>query len=132
MMKSVSMKVLGTASLALLFALSASAQPQASAPRTREAVRAEAASAVKAGEIDHGEVTRVPPPVGSPQPRGPVKAETRAAVKSGQIEHGEGTPKQALPPSTRTRAEVKAEAASAIRARPMPARAPASSPAPAK
>jgi hypothetical protein len=129
MTKGMSMKVLATAPVALLWALSATAQPEASAPRTREAVRAEAASAVKAGEIDHGEVTRVPPPVGAPPPRGAVKAETRAAVKAGQIEHGEGNPKQALPPSTRTRAEVKAEAASAIRVAPRPARATASAPA---
>ena len=132
MTKGLSMKVLATAFVALLWALAATAQPQASAPRSREAVRAEAASAVKAGEIDHGEVTRVPPPVDLPQPRGAVKAETRAAVKAGQIEHGEGTPKQALPPSIRARAEVKAEAASAIHVRPMPAKATATSSAPAK
>jgi hypothetical protein len=87
--------------------------------KTREEVRAEAASAAKAGQIDHGEVTTVPPVARSTKPRADVKQETRAAVKTGQIDRGEVTSTPALRPSDRTRAEVKAETASAIRARPL-------------
>ena len=97
-----------------LSALAAVAQPQ----KTREEVRGEAASAAKAGQIDHGEVTRVPP-VASTQPRAAVKADTRAAVKAGKIDHGEVVSVPPAAPFVKTRSEVKAEAASAIR----PARA---------
>lgn len=86
-------------------------------PKTREEIRAEAASAAKAGQIDRGEVTTVPP-VRSTKARTEVKSETKAAVKAGQIDHGEVTMIPA-PQSTKSRAEVKAEAASAIRARPL-------------
>jgi len=82
--------------------------------KSREEVRAEAASAAKAGQIDHGEVTTVPPSR-STKARTDVKAETRAAVKAGQIDHGEVTTTPPLPKSSKTRAEVKAEAASAIK-----------------
>jgi hypothetical protein len=82
--------------------------------KSREEVRAEAASAAKAGQIDHGEVT-TEPPARSTKARTEVKAETRAAVKAGQIDHGEVTTAPPLPKATKTRAEVKAEAASAIK-----------------
>ena len=92
--------------------------------KSREEVRAEAASAAKAGQIDHGEVTTVPP-VRSTKARTEVKAETRAAVKAGQIDHGEVTTTPPLPKTSKTRAEVKAEAASAIKGKelaPQPSR----------
>ena len=94
---------------------SASVQAQS---KTREEVRGEAASAAKAGQIDRGEVTTVPP-VRSTKARTDVKAETRAAVKAGQIDHGEVTTVPKPQPSAKTRAEVKAQAASAIHARPL-------------
>ena len=50
-------------------------------PKTREEVRGEAASAAKAGLIDHGEVTKVPP-APSTRVRAEVKADTREAVKA--------------------------------------------------
>jgi hypothetical protein len=89
----------------------------AAEPKTREEVRAEAASAAKAGQIDRGEVTHAAPPARSTKSRAEVKAETRAAVKAGAIEHGEAD--AAVPPSApggkvKTRAEVKAETAAAI------------------
>ncbi|HEX7441246.1 MAG TPA: DUF4148 domain-containing protein [Caldimonas sp.] len=87
-------------------------------PKTREEVRAEAASAARAGQIDRGEVTTVPP-AQSVRARAEVKAETRAAVKAGAIDRGEVTRVPAPKPSTKTRAEVKAEAASAIRPKPV-------------
>ncbi|MEO7337442.1 MAG: hypothetical protein ABIV63_12755 [Caldimonas sp.] len=89
------------------------AQPKAVAD-----VRAEAASAAKAGLIDRGEVTRVPA-VESTLPRGDVKAETRAAVKARAIDHGEVTTTPPSPPSSKTRAEVKADAASALHSKPV-------------
>jgi hypothetical protein len=82
--------------------------------KSREEVRAEAASAAKAGQIDHGEVTTVPA-TRSTKARPDVKAETRAAVKAGQIDHGEVTTTPPLPKTSKTRAEVKAETASAIK-----------------
>ena len=82
--------------------------------QSREDVRAEAASAAKAGQIDHGEVTSVPP-ARSTKSRPDVKSETRAAVKAGQIDHGEVTTAPPHPKASKTRAEVKAEAASAIK-----------------
>jgi len=113
----------------LVAAGSVSVQAQS---KTREEVRGEAASAAKAGQIDRGEVTTVPP-VRSTKARTDVKAEARAAVKAGQIDHGEVTTVPKPQPSAKTRAEVKAEAASAIRARPLgrvddPKPAPAQSP----
>ena len=100
-----------------LLAAVAAASIQAQ-PKTREEVRAEAASAAKAGQIDRGEVTTVAP-TRSTKARTDVKSETKAAVKAGQIDHGEVTTLPAPQSSTKTRAEVKAEAASAIRARPL-------------
>ena len=82
--------------------------------KSREEVREEAASAAKAGQIDRGEVTTVPP-VRSTKARTDVKAETRAAVKAGQIDHGEVTTTPPHPKASKTRAEVKGEAASAIK-----------------
>ena len=99
----------------LLAALSA--VPVRAEEPSREQVRAEAASAAKAGEIARGEAVNVPVPP-STKPRAEVKAETRAAVKTRAIDHGEVTSVPAVGPSARTRAEVKAEAASAIHAAP--------------
>ena len=95
-----------------------SAVPAFAQSKSREEVRGEAASAVKAGEIDHGEATRAAS-AASLRPRAEVKADARAAVKAGAIDHGEVS-SQAIPPKTtlKTRAEVKAEAASAIRMTP--------------
>jgi hypothetical protein len=111
------MKTLASIGLACACVGFGAAQPVAAQPKTREEVRGEAASAAKAGLIDRGEVTRVPP-AQSTKARAEVKAETRAAVKSGAIDHGEVTTVPLPKTSVKTRAEVKAEAASAIRSRP--------------
>jgi hypothetical protein len=108
-------KLVSVAVGVLVAAGTASVQAQS---KTREEVRGEAASAAKAGQIDRGEVTTVPP-VRSTKVRTDVKSETRAAVKAGQIDHGEVTTVPKPQPSGKTRAEVKAEAASAIRGRPL-------------
>ena len=89
------------------------------AQRSREEVRAEAASAARAGQIDRGEVTREPV-MPSVRTRLEVKAESRAAVKAGTIARGEAAAAPP-PPATsassdagKSRAEVRAEAASAL------------------
>ena len=109
------MKPSMTTAVALVAALSA--VPARSEETSREQVRAEAASAAKAGEIGRGEAVNVPVPP-STKPRADVKAETRAAVKSRAIDHGEVTSVPPVASSGKTRAEVKAEAASAIQATP--------------
>jgi len=83
--------------------------------KAREDVRAEAASAARAGQIAHGEVTREPA-TGSVRDRADVKAESRAAVKAGAIDRGEvrSTPPDAASTPAKSRAEVRAEAASAL------------------
>ena len=85
------------------------------AQKTREEVRAEAASATRAGHIDRGEVTREPA-TPSVRERTEVKAESRAAVKAGAIDRGEVTsaPPAASSAAGKSRAEVRAEAASAL------------------
>ena len=88
------------------------------AQKSREQVRADAASAARAGQITHGEVA---PETAAPslRTRPEVKAETRAAVKAGEIDHGE-TAAPALAASgagAKSRAEVRAEAASALHMR---------------
>lgn len=89
-------------------------------PKTRDEVRGEAASAAKAGQIDHGEVTKIASAPSS-KARADVKAETRAAVRSGAIDHGEVTTDAGIKaPPTKTRAQVNSEAASAIRAQSTP------------
>ena len=100
--------------IALILVAAGVAAPPVSAQKTREEVRGEAASAAKAGLIDHGEITRVPP-TQSAKPRAEVKADTRAAVKAGAIDHGEVMTLPPVGPSGKTRADVKAEAASAVR-----------------
>lgn len=103
----------------------------AAQPKTREEVRAEAASAAKAGQIDHGEATHQPPAL-STRSRAEVKAETRAAVKAGAIAHGEVTTEPPPQSGGKTRAEVKAEAASAIHPLPVGRQNGAASAAPAQ
>ena len=85
------------------------------AQKSREAVRAEAASAALAGQIDRGEVTREPAAL-SVRDRGEVKAESRAAVKAGAIDRGEvrSPPPDASSAPPKSRAQVRAEAASAL------------------
>lgn len=107
--------LIATAGLMAWFA----AGPCLAQQKTREEVRAEAASAAKAGQIDRGEVTKVPPAQSS-KVRAEVKAETRAAVKAGAIDHGEVTAAPVAKGGTKTRAQVKAEAASAIHPLPAP------------
>jgi len=109
------------AAASLLVALAWPAHGVRAADTTsREAVRAEAASAARAGKIPRGEATEPgPPPKTSTRSRSEVKAETRAAVKAETIEHGEGrssmeTPVAPASGPTKSRAEVKAEAASAL------------------
>ena len=107
----------GAVLLAVLAGAALSVTP-AAAQKTREQVRADAASAARAGQITHGEVA---PEAATPSPRSrpEVKAETRAAVKAGEIDHGE-TAAPALAASNagaKSRAEVRAEAASALHMR---------------
>ena len=85
------------------------------AQKAREDVRAEAASAAHAGQIDRGEVTREPATL-SVRDRAEVKAESRAAVKAGAIDRGEvrSAPPDASSAPVKSRAEVRAEAASAL------------------
>jgi hypothetical protein len=111
------MKTISSIAAAGLLALLATGAALAQ-PKTREEVRAEAASAARAGQIDRGEVTSVPP-AQSVKARAEVKAETRAAVKAGAIDHGEVTRAPTATPSAKTRVEVKAEAASAIHPKPV-------------
>ena len=85
-------------------------------PKTREEVRGEAASAARSGDIDRGEITKVPP-AQSTKARAEVKAETRSAVRARTIDHGEVTAAPPVTAPTKTRAEVKSEAASALQTR---------------
>jgi len=93
------------------FGATAMAQTSSSEPKTREAVRSDAAAATKAGELPAGERS-VPPPkkAMSTKSRDEVKAETRAASASEVNRAGERSvppPKKAM--STKSRDEVKAE-----------------------
>lgn len=105
------------AAAGLLAALASA--PGLAQQKAREDVRAEAASAAKAGLVEHGETAQVPA-ARSSKSRAEVKSDTRAAVKAGAIDGGEVTSVAPSKPSTKTRAEVKAEAASAIHPKPAP------------
>ena len=120
--------------LSLLAVTAGQAQTTAPAtvPANRAVVKAEAASAVKAGTTNLGQRatkdqdkgTRRTPSVES---RTEVKAETRAANRAGTLPKGEegvagqnrgAVAKQA--PSTNSRADVKADARAAVKAGTLP------------
>ncbi|GCL61717.1 DUF4148 domain-containing protein [Pseudaquabacterium pictum] len=88
---------------------------QEAAPKTRAAVRAEAASAVKDGTIDNGEVTKPAAPMKSTKNRAEVRREAAAAEKAGTLVKGEGPGAAASRPNQGSRAAVRAEAASAVK-----------------
>ena len=91
------------------------AMAQEAAPRTRAAVKAEAASAVRDGTIDNAEVTKPAPPMASTQPRAQVRREAAAAEKAGTLVKGEGPAAAASRPNQASRAKVRADAASAVK-----------------
>ena len=69
---------------------------------SREEVRAEAASAAKAGQIDHGEVTTTPPQPKGSKTRAEVKAEAASSIKGGTLAHtDDGTPKAPAVPAAK-------------------------------
>jgi len=88
---------------------------QDAAPKTRAAVKAEAASAVKSGTIDNGEVTKPPAPMKSTNNRAQVKRDAAAAEKSGTLMRGQVPGPAASRSSQASRAAVRAEAASAVK-----------------
>jgi hypothetical protein len=84
--------------------------------KTRAEVKAETASANKAGKIATGDMDA---PVAKPKStanRSQVKSDTAAAEKSGQIATGDLPAKTAKPKSTANRAEVKSETKAANKA----------------
>ncbi len=91
---------------------------KAAAPTTRAEVKADAASAVKAGTIAKGEgpsaMTNAKPKVS--QDRADVKKEAAAAEKAGTIEKGPSPNPGKDAVSVKSRAEVKVEAAAAVKA----------------
>jgi len=85
--------------LAALIGTSALAQS-----KSREEVRAEAASAAKAGQIDHGEVTTTPPHPKASKTRAEVKAEAASAIKGGTLAHtDDGAPKAPAAPAAKSK-----------------------------
>ena len=88
---------------------------QTATPRTRADVKAEAASAVKDGTIDNGEVTKPVPPMKSTRNRTDVRREAASAEKAGTLVKGEGPGAAASRPTQAQRAVVRAEAASAVK-----------------
>ncbi len=121
------------AATTVLIAYCVMAAPVAAQGRSRAEVKAEAASAVKSGEIPRGEATV---PKAEPKPtvtaeekaaaRTKRKAEAAAAVKAGDVERGEAT--LAKPSGKRftpqekaaARAKRKADTASAVKAGEIP------------
>jgi len=99
-------------------ALSAFAQE-----KSRADVKAEAASATKAGEIRSGDKPpEKQPKAKSTAARPAVKADTAAAAKAGKIEKGEATAPEntAKPTSTAAKADVKKDAAAATKSGAIP------------
>lgn len=125
------MKILVRAAAILIasqvLALSASAQD-----KSRAEVKAEAASAVKAGEIPRGEAQdpkaeprRTVGPAEKAAARSKRKTDAAAAIRAGSTEKGEatvGTPVVKTTPQERAaaRAKRKAETASAVKAGEVP------------
>jgi Domain of unknown function (DUF4148) len=115
--------------LSSAFALSAYAQE-----KSRPEVKAETASAVKAGTIPKGEAAmQAPTPTKKQTPeeaaaaRAKRKSETATAVKAGEVEKGAGTIDKTPPPKQQTKAEAdaarakrKAETAAAAKAGEIP------------
>jgi hypothetical protein len=72
-------------------------------------VKAETRAAVKAGQIDHGEVTTAPPLPKATKTRAEVKAEAASAIKGGALAHtDDGTPK--APPAAAPKPKPKPKA----------------------
>jgi hypothetical protein len=86
------------------------------AQATRAEVKAETASANKAGKITTGDLDAPVPKPKSTANRSQVKSEAAAAEKSGQIPSGEQSQKTPKPKSTANRAEVKSETKAANKA----------------
>ena len=99
--------------LATAFAVSQIIAVSAFAQTTRAEVKAEAASANKAGAIAKGEGSDAPKPK-STAARADVKMEAAAAEKSGTIATGQVS-KESKPMSTKARAEVKSETKDAVK-----------------
>lgn len=102
-------KIVIAAAVAQFLVVSAFAQT------TKAEVKAEAASANKAGAIAKGEDTKAPK-AKSEKPRAEVKAEAKAAEKAGLPKGEEGAAPKAK--SEKARAEVKKEAKDAAKAQP--------------
>ncbi|MDH4392947.1 MAG: DUF4148 domain-containing protein [Aquabacterium sp.] len=100
---------------ALVLFSHASIHAQEASPKTRAAVRSEAASAEKSGTIVKGEGPQATPPMKSTRPRADVRREAAAAEKADTLVKGEGPAKAASRPNQAKRAAVKADAASAVR-----------------
>jgi len=86
------------------------------AQTTRAEVKAEAASAVKAGAVAKGEGPAAMAKPKHTKARAEVKAEAAAAEKAGAIEKGPSPDAGKGAKSTKARAEVKKEAAEAVKA----------------
>jgi hypothetical protein len=103
-----------------LFALAAvaalfTAQAALAQGATRAEVKADAASAVKAGAVAKGEGPAAAPAPKSTKDRAEVKKEAAAAEKAGKIEKGPSPDAAKDAKSTKDRAEVKKEAAAAVK-----------------
>lgn len=88
--------------------------------KTRAEVKAETASANKAGKIATGDMDAPTPKPKSTANRSQVKSDTAAAEKSGQIATGDLPAKTAKPKSTASRTDVKAETKAANKAGEIP------------
>jgi hypothetical protein len=101
------MKMKTTLSLVAVAAVALFSHGAFAQEKTRAEVKAETASANKAGKITTGDLDA---PVPKP------KSTAAAAEKSGQIPSGEQSQKTAKPKSTANRAEVKSETKAANKA----------------
>jgi hypothetical protein len=88
--------------------------------KSRAEVKAETASANKAGQIATGEQSTPTPKPKSTKARADVKSETKTATKSGDIATGDMPAKTAKPKSTAARSDVKAETKAANKAGEIP------------
>ena len=88
----------------------------------RADVKADTASAVKAGAIPKGEASAKEMPTKSTKARPDVKKDTAAATKAGAIEKGEAKAPEMTekPKSSKARADVKKETAEATKAGTIP------------
>lgn len=99
----------------ILTAIAFGAQPALAQTATRAEVKAEAASAVKAGAVAKGEGPAATAKPKVTKDRAEVKMEAAAATKAGKIEKGPSADAGKDAKSTKDRAEVKKEAAAAVK-----------------